>query len=299
MIKVGLVDIDTSHAASFAKILRETGDFRVTHVFDKGQVRSDQEVDAFCNDYDCRRCGSVDELADRVDAAMVLSADWDVHLARLTPLLQAGKPTFIDKPLAGNTEDLATFVKVAKSTATPVLAGSGWRYNLPIQKAHKKYAAKKIDNVLAMMHRDFMYYGIHAVGMVLGLLGSGIETVFMSRHDEYASVMQFTHRRGTCGYLQLNLPQNCFNYGVEFTVNRQWQAVTFKATDIHRGVFKTFMEMVNLCKSPLTPEELTEPAKILLAALQSWEQHQPVRVADLKPSDAYPSTDFMKSYISP
>ena len=298
MYSIGLVDIDTTHAKSFAGILQGLPDFSVTGVFDAGDVRSDAEVLEFCKHFGCQRFENVESLADSIDAAMVLSADWQVHMKRLIPLIEAGKPVFVDKPLAGSLKELRAFEKLVQKSGVPVLAGSGWRLNNSIQQAYGKFSSAEIDSVLAMMHNEYVYYGIHVVEMVLGLLGSGIDQVEITEKDDSRTILQFSHKRGAGGHILLQMPKGCFVYGITFRANGQWQEVNFGSQDIHRGVCESFAEMVIEQKSPLSPSELTEGAKVVLAGLQSWEQSRPVRIEDLDEAAEYGSAEFMRQYRS-
>ena len=93
MLRIGLLDLDTSHARSFAQLLGSRDGVRVTGVYDGAQVRTSEQIDCFCEQFGCQRYESPTALAEAVDAAMVLSADWEVHLDRLEPLMRAGVPT--------------------------------------------------------------------------------------------------------------------------------------------------------------------------------------------------------------
>ena len=48
---------------------------------------------------------SIDALLKKVDAVIVTSVDGRPHLVKVKPVLEAGKPVFIDKPLAGTLAD--------------------------------------------------------------------------------------------------------------------------------------------------------------------------------------------------
>ena len=298
MIRIGLVDIDTSHAKSFAARLCKMGDFRIEAVYDAAHVRTDDDVAAFCDEFSCARCDSVEALADRVDAAMVLSADWNVHLERARPLLEAGRPLFVDKPLAGSVTELQAFVELVKRTGTPFLAGSGWRLNAPIREAHDQFKGARIGETLVMMHRGVAYYGVHAIAMLLGLLGPGVETVETIAKGETGCTIRFTHVRGASGHLLLGLPQGCFMYGLDFTVDGAWQGVRFDGDAIHDGVCDHFAAMVRTGKSPLSPLTLVEPTHILLTALQSWEEKRPLCLADLNREARIDSAEFMAEYCA-
>ena len=295
MLNVGLIDLDTSHARSFARRLGAMDGVAVTGVFDGGQVRTSQQVDAFCAQVGCQRYDSVEALARSVDAAMVLSADWRVHLPRARPLLEAGAPTYVDKPLAGSIDDLKSFVALAERTGTPLLAGSGWRFNPVMQEAGRRYAEARIDNVFGMIGNDYFYYGIHVAETVLALLGPGIESVRMPRRRDRAILLEFVHRRGG-GHMLLQGPRPL--RGLLFAVDGAEQTVTFSADDIHDGICGTYVRMALDGRLPLAPIDLIESPRVMLAGLQSADQGKAVRIDQVAPDADYPSETFMREYVA-
>src|SRR6476659_9195846 len=111
MIRLGLVDFDTSHAVEFTK--------RLNHV----DIAEDQWVDGAKvvagvpgqsrvaagvipeNSETLKRYGVTllddpAELFGKIDAVLVVSVDGNVHVERASPFLERGMPTFVDKPFA-------------------------------------------------------------------------------------------------------------------------------------------------------------------------------------------------------
>ena len=72
---------------------------------------------------------SIDELLERCDAVMIWSLDGRQHLAQATPVLSAGKPLFIGRPLASSPEDAAAIMKLAAETKTPCWSCSQHRFS--------------------------------------------------------------------------------------------------------------------------------------------------------------------------
>ena len=298
-MRVGLVDLDTSHARSFAARLNGLEGVKVAGVFDAGAVRAGAQVQEFCNRIGCARFDSVAALAASVDGALVLSADWDVHLERATPLLKAGVPTYVDKPLAGDVSSLAAFVSLAERTGTPLLAGSGWRFNDVVEAAAESYARSRIGHVFAMVGNDPFYYGIHLVEMVLGVLGPGIVSVqwgTASQDQEGPVWLEFAHRRGATGHLLLRAPRPF--RGLLLDVDGIETCLTFSANDIHQGVCERFVSMARQKRSPLPIQDLCESCRVMLAALQSRREQRSVLVGDLGADAHYLSADFMADYVA-
>lgn len=73
--------------------------------------------------------GSIDELLDNCDVVMIWSLDGTKHLAQATPVLKAGKPLFIGRPLASSVEDAVAIFRLAAETKTPCWSCSQHRYS--------------------------------------------------------------------------------------------------------------------------------------------------------------------------
>lgn len=77
MFRIGTVNIDTSHAPSFAEILQKGDVARYTCVYNDG-FRTDEEVDAFITRFGLeKRYTSLEEMAGNVDIAFIQGCDWD------------------------------------------------------------------------------------------------------------------------------------------------------------------------------------------------------------------------------
>ena len=60
---------------------------------------------------------------------MIFSLDGRLHLEQATPILKAGKPLFIGRPLASSADDAAAILKLSIETKTPCWSSSQHRYS--------------------------------------------------------------------------------------------------------------------------------------------------------------------------
>ena len=105
-MKIGLVDLDTSHPGSWLPILRALG-HEVIGVIDHGDVHPAGYATRFAAEHGIPRVfASLAETAEAVDCAIVHSCNWDTHVARTRPFIDASKAVLMDKPLAGTVADL-------------------------------------------------------------------------------------------------------------------------------------------------------------------------------------------------
>lgn len=80
MIRIGAVNLDTSHPLAFARYLRPGGRARYAAVYNDG-FRGDDEVDAFIGAFGVdRRYDTIEEMADNVDVGFIHGNDWHTHL---------------------------------------------------------------------------------------------------------------------------------------------------------------------------------------------------------------------------
>lgn len=73
--------------------------------------------------------GSLNEFLQKVDVVLMASLDGHQHLAQATPVLQAGKPLFITRPLAATREEANAILDVAQRTGTPCWSSSQHRFS--------------------------------------------------------------------------------------------------------------------------------------------------------------------------
>lgn len=115
MIRVGAVNIDTSHPMGFAKAMAEDGRMRYVGVYNDS-FRSEAEVAGFVQRFGLeKRCDTPEELASLCDIAFIQGCDWDEHLRLALPFIKRGKAVFIDKPIVGNLADCRQLLQLARA----------------------------------------------------------------------------------------------------------------------------------------------------------------------------------------
>lgn len=192
MIRLGIVDFDTSHAVEFTK--------RLNHI----DIAEDQWVNGAKvvagvpgtskispetiapNAETLKKYGVTlyDDPADlfgKVDAVLVESVDGSVHLARALPFLERGMPTYVDKPFACSLDDARTLVKTAETKHVPLMSSSSLRYAPEVVAAKEgKGATGPVVGVTTYgpapthpRNPGLFHYGIHPTEMLYTLMGPG------------------------------------------------------------------------------------------------------------------------------
>ncbi|MCC6419392.1 MAG: Gfo/Idh/MocA family oxidoreductase [Gemmataceae bacterium] len=197
VIRVGIIGLDTSHVTAFTALLNgprakgELAGVRVVAAYPGGSddiPDSKNRVAGFTatlrDKYKIEIVNSIEELLAKVDAVLLESVDGRPHLKQVIPVLKAGKPVFIDKPVAGSLADAVQIYLLAQKYKVPVFSSSSLRYYPWVAGAKKN---PKIGEVLGCAaygpcslephHPDLFWYGIHGVETLFAIMGPDCEKV--------------------------------------------------------------------------------------------------------------------------
>jgi predicted dehydrogenase len=195
-LRVGIIGCDTSHVTAFTEVLNNpdakghVSGCKVVAAFKGGSPdihssasRVDEYTSTLKEKYGVQVCGTIEELCKNVDAVLLESVDGRPHLEQVRPVIKAGKPVFIDKPMGGSLHDVVEIFRLAKAADVPVFSSSALRYGKDTQEvAHGSLG--KVSYVetygpceLEPHHPDLFWYGVHGVEALYTVLGTGCETV--------------------------------------------------------------------------------------------------------------------------
>jgi hypothetical protein len=194
-LKVGIIGLDTSHAVAFTKELNaespmaDVAHCRVVAAYPKGSpdIKSSTErVPQYIEDVKHQGVeivDSIEELLKRVDCVLLETNDGRPHLEQALPVFKAGKPCFIDKPVAGSLADAIAIYAAAKKYNCPVFCSSSLRYSKAAQdlRAGGKGKILGCDTyspcALEATHPDLYWYGVHGCEALYTVMGPGCESV--------------------------------------------------------------------------------------------------------------------------
>jgi len=193
-LKVGIIGLDTSHVIAFTKDLNsanpspELANCRVVAAYPKGSPdieSSTKRVPGYIEEIkklDVQIVDSIDELLKRVDCVLLETNDGRPHLEQALPCFRAGKPTFIDKPIAGSLAEAIAIFDAARKYSCPTFSSSSLRYGKLTQAARGgslgKIARAETTSPAALekTHPDLFWYGIHGVESLFTVMGTGCES---------------------------------------------------------------------------------------------------------------------------
>ena len=283
-LRAGIIGLDTSHVVAFTKLLNDpaaTGDLADVHVvaaFPGGSPdipASRDRVAGFTEQV--RGMGveivdSIDALLERVDVVLLESVDGRPHLEQVRPVLAAGKPVFIDKPVAGSLADAVEIFLLAEVHGAPCFSSSSLRYSPGTQAVRDDKALGKITGCdayspcsLEPHHPDLFWYGIHGVETLFTIMGPGCKTVTRVQTDNTELVVG-TWRDGRVGTFR-GLRSKGATYGA--TV---FGTAGVRQAGKYEGYQPLVLEIVRFFKtgrSPVSAEETLEIYAFMEAADES------------------------------
>lgn len=195
-LRVGMIGLDTSHVTAFAALLNDPKNphhipgAKIVAGFKGGSPdiesswsRVDQYTRELRDKYGVTIYDRIEEMCKQVDAVMLESVDGRPHLEQAKPVINARKPLYIDKPMAGSLKDVIEIFRLAKEANVPVFSSSSLRYAKNTQAARNGAIGKVLRAEtsspchLEKTHSDLFWYGIHGVESLFTIMGTGCESV--------------------------------------------------------------------------------------------------------------------------
>jgi len=145
-----------------------------------------------------RLCSTTDELLEQSDVVLVLEdrhAGAD-HLELVRPLLQAGIPTFVDKPLMPDLATSTELFALAEQHGAVLMSSSSARYADPVERLRRVHQQAGLTSLTMTGTGELWFYGVHLAEMAVAILGTGFETA-QSVRDDAGWTARLRHRTGT------------------------------------------------------------------------------------------------------
>jgi predicted dehydrogenase len=202
-IKIGIIGLDTSHAPAFAKLFNAENSnpalkgFKVVAAFPQGSADIKSSVDRIpeytkqVQQYGVEVVDSIKKMLSMVDVVLLETNDGRPHLEQAREVFKAGKPVFIDKPVAGSLKDAVSIFKEADEKKIPMFSSSSLRYMKNVNAVRYENKIGKVlgadafsPATLEPHHPDLFWYGIHGVEVLFTVMGAGCETVTRFQTDD-------------------------------------------------------------------------------------------------------------------
>ena len=295
MIRLGVLDFDTSHVVEFTKRLNKKG------------VTKDQWVDGASVVIGCpgqskimpeRIAGVKKEMEElgvplvdkptdmigKVDGMLIESQEGGAHYEAARPFLQAGIPCFIDKPFTCSLADAKKIAALAAKKKVGVFSASSLRYATELVAYMADAKKGKILGAVAFgpapyfegksdvpLNPGLYHYGIHAVEILYTLMGPGcvrvsclhekdVDVVTGQWNDGRAATVRGI-RSGKAGYGFAAFAEN----GVEYAL--------LSTGTIYRELAKQIVLFFETKKAPVDLSVTIEMMAFMESALKSAANH--------------------------
>ena len=114
---------------------------------------------------------------------MLETNDGTLHLEQAAEVMKAGKPMFIDKPVAATLAEAIAIYMLAKEYKAQIFSASSLRYTPRTQELARGEHGKILGAdcfspaTREPSHPDFSWYGIHGVEILFTVMGQGCKEV--------------------------------------------------------------------------------------------------------------------------
>ena len=193
--RIGLIGLDTSHSIAFTQLLNDPNakmsykGYKVVAAYPKGSEDIESATSRIPGyTEDVKKMGveivdSIDELLSKTDAILLETNDGRLHFKQAMQVMKAGKPLFIDKPVAASLKDAMAIYNEAEHYKVPVFSSSALRFMESVQKIVNGKIGKVTGAdtyspaYIEKTHPDFFWYGIHGIEILFAVMGPGCRTV--------------------------------------------------------------------------------------------------------------------------
>jgi hypothetical protein len=292
-LRLGIVGTDTSHVGAFTKILNDEASpdhvpgARIVVAYKGGSKdvessysRVDKYAEELRTKWNIEIVRDIPTLCKKVDAVLIESVDGRAHLEQAKQVIAAGKPVFIDKPLASTLEDAREIARLAKEANVPWFSSSSLRYG-EIATSMKFPDASAVitwgPGPLEEHHKlDLSWYAIHPIEMLYALLGPGCEQVSRICTPD-GDIVTGVWKNGKTGTVRTERPYG--EYGaVVFRPKAVIQSRP-KATAGYRPLLVEIVKFFETKQPPVPNEETLEIFAFMDAAQRSKDEGgKPVRL---------------------
>ena len=292
MIRLGILDFDTSHATAFTTRLNHIGPDKAQFV-DGARVvigcpgesklspERTPEFTAQMKQFGVPLVDKPEDMIGKVDGMLIEAVDGTVHLDRARPFLEKGIPCFVDKPFTCSAADAKKLIDLAASNKTVVFSSSSLRYAPEVVEyvadaSHGKvvgcvaYAPASLSPI-PERNAGLYHYGIHGVEVLYTIMGPGCGRVTCT-HDTGVDVVTGHWKDGRVGTFR-GIRQGKADYGFVGFAEKAVKPVTVGTGVIYRELLKKIVETFATKTPALDPAVTLEIIAFIEAANRSASNH--------------------------
>jgi len=288
MVKVGIVDWDTSPVVQFTK--------RMNHIdIEEDQWVEGAQVVAGCpgeskhspervpeytaqlKEYGIEIVDKPEDLIGMIDAVCVEANDGNVHLERARPFLEAGIPCYIDKPFECNLDNAKEIMRLAQENQVPTFSSSSLRFCPEIQETISDPEVGAIVGADAWspasehpLNPGLFNYGIHGVEILYTLMDQGCQQVSCA-YTEGGEVVTGIWDNGRLGVMR-GTRAGSHSYGFVAWGEESVRQSGISTQYIYRELLKEMVKMFETGQPPIDPAVTLEIVAFIVAAIESRQK---------------------------
>ena len=296
MIRLGIVDCDTSHVVEFTKRLNHV-DVAADHWVNGAKIVAavpgmslikpeviPKYVEAL-KGYGVEILDKPEQLYGKIDAVLIESNSGMVHLERAMPFIERGIPTFVDKPFTCSLADAKTLFATAEMKHVPLMSCSSLRFvpEIVAAKGENDAVGKIIGAATygpAPTHPNnpgLFHYGIHPAEMLFTLMGPGCVQVSCIGNND-AEVTTGLWQDGRVATLR-GIRAGKADYGFTLFGTKGVQTSSIGTKYMYRELLKQVVKLFETRTPPVDSRETLEIVAFIEGAKKSLDSGgSPVKI---------------------
>lgn len=299
IIRAGIIGTDTSHAVHFTRILNDPdaqgalARVQVVAAYPGGSPDIPSSANRVRKIADkLRGMGitihdSIQSMLKEVDVVLLTSIDGRPHLEQAIPVIRAGKPLYIDKPLAGSLAEAIAIDMLAERHNVPWFSASSLRFGPGIHRYRK--GSEKTGRIVGVSawspapiephHPDLFWYGIHGVEILYTIMGPGCVSITRT-HTKGTDVVTGTWADGRIGVFR-GIRKGPHTYGaIVFGEKAIVRTADFQG---YKHLVKEIAEFFVTRDPPVSNEQTLEIYTFMAAAdVARYQGGEPVKLAQVR-----------------
>ncbi|GHU75805.1 hypothetical protein AGMMS49992_20450 [Clostridia bacterium] len=294
-IRIGIFGAENSHAAAFCKMFNDPAQadlfpgFKVTAI--GGEDRN--AVNKLTDEWDIPIVAAhTSGMVGKIDAAMITSRNGALHLGYAKPIIEAGLPLFIDKPITNDAVEARMIIDLAKKHAVPIVGGSSVKLTQGVKGA-ADYARQLGNAVLGGVvyapvsmeneYGGFYFYSAHLVETALAVFG--FDPVSVTAHKNEHGVSCILHY--PVYDVQLVFMQGMYHYGVTvYDAKSGAKHFAISLDDCYECEARNFESAVKCGLMHASYEELIQNVYVLNAIHDSYTSGKPQHISSVARTDS-------------
>lgn len=280
--RIGFIGTENSHTDHFIRFLNAESRHPGFTASALAGGRNPRNQDLAAAD-DLEIVEEPEDLIGTVDAAIISTRDGARHREQAEPLLRAGMPVLVDKPLATTVADAQEIIATSQESGAVLLSCSALRF-LPQITELSEGGARSLRQLTVIGPADpdspysgLFFYGIHHVEAALEILGNptvepGSVAVNVTRNGD--TTVAHTVIAGVAVTFTFVVPAE--NTKVPFyAVATRTDSVTARelvlGRDYNAPSVARFVDAISAGRSSMTAAELLSPVVVLSAIVDAVE----------------------------